>query len=181
MVLFYRRKRKSGNYEVEKVDSGNISEKDRMLKEKEAEVLSPKIIIEKSNWHLSVFTRFTFTWFLFKSRSALIRFRLNTPTFRSHWNADKNGVFRKLCYIFVYKKTGTSRNAKRLFKLLKSHQCGRRLRVWSSYRASLEGDCSFARKWLPLTRDILILFQLRRMQEMLAKMQKEMEKQKTGV
>ena len=43
------------------MDSGNISEKDRMLKEKEAEVLSPKIIIEKSNWHLSLFMRFAFT------------------------------------------------------------------------------------------------------------------------
>ena len=37
LILFYFRKRKSAN--LEQVDAGKISEKDRMLKEKEAEVL----------------------------------------------------------------------------------------------------------------------------------------------
>ena len=37
------RKRKTGSFEPEQVDAGNISEKDRMLKEKEAEVFTDLI------------------------------------------------------------------------------------------------------------------------------------------
>ena len=50
--LFYFRKRKSG-YDIEQVDAGKISEKDRMLKEKEAEVFPLKVIV-KSYWCLSL-------------------------------------------------------------------------------------------------------------------------------
>lgn len=39
--FLYSRKRKSGNFELEDVDAASdLSEKDRMLKEKEAEVLN---------------------------------------------------------------------------------------------------------------------------------------------
>jgi len=41
LFFLYSRKRKSGNFELEDVDAASdLSEKDRMLKEKEAEVLN---------------------------------------------------------------------------------------------------------------------------------------------
>ena len=38
-AFLYCRKRKSGNFDLDDVDTAEISEKDRMLREKEAEVL----------------------------------------------------------------------------------------------------------------------------------------------